>query len=89
MRISVRVIPRSSKNSLEWDNGNIRARLNAPPVDDAANIALVELLARRLDLPKRNIEITHGAAGRRKVIEITGLTLEEIKQKITAMGRIE
>jgi uncharacterized protein (TIGR00251 family) len=82
MRISVRVIPRSSKNVLEWNEGSIRARLTAAPVDGAANAALIELLSKRLGLPRRNIEIVRGATGRQKIIEIAGLTLEEVEQKI-------
>jgi uncharacterized protein len=82
MRISVRVIPRSSKNVLQWDEGSIRARLTAAPVDGAANAALIELLSKRLDLPRRNIEIVRGATDRQKIIEIAGLTLEEVEQRI-------
>jgi len=51
MLISVRVIPRSSKNVLEWEQGSLKARLTAPPVDGVANEALQELLAKRLALP--------------------------------------
>ena len=82
MRISVRVIPRSSRNVLEWDEGSIRARLTAPPVEGAANAALIELLSKQLALPRRNIEIVRGATGRLKIIEIAGLTLEEVEQRI-------
>ena len=82
MRISVRVIPRSSRNVLEWDEGSIRARLTAPPVEGAANAALIELLSKQLALPRRNIEIVRGATGRQKIIEIAGLTLEEVEQRI-------
>jgi uncharacterized protein len=82
MRISVRVIPRSSKNVLEWDEGSIRARLTAAPVDGAANAALIELLSKRLDLPRRTISIVRGATGRQKIVEIAGLTLEEVEQRI-------
>jgi uncharacterized protein len=82
MRINVRVIPRSGRNTLEWEEGGIRARLTAPPVDGAANAALITLLAERLALPKRNIEIVRGATGRQKIIEIAGMTMEEVEQKI-------
>lgn len=82
MRISVRVIPRSSRNSLEWDKGSMQARLTAPPVDGAANAALVALLSKQLNLPRRSIEIVRGATGKQKLIEITGLTLEEVEQRI-------
>lgn len=85
MRINVRVIPRSSRNMLEWqegEGGSIRARLTAPPVDGAANAALIEMLSKQLNLPRRNIEIIRGTTGRQKTIEITGLTLEEVKDKL-------
>ena len=85
MHINVRVIPRSSRNMLEWqeeEGGSIRARLTAPPVDGAANAALIEMLSKQLNLPRRNIEIIRGTTGRQKTIEITGLTLEEVKDKL-------
>ncbi len=82
MRINVRVIPRSSKNMLEWEDRALKVRLTAPPVDGAANEALLSLLAQRLDLPKRDIQIVQGTAGRHKIVEIAGMTLEELEQKI-------
>lgn len=82
MRMSVRVIPRSSKNSITWEEGVLKVRLTAPPVDGAANEALIALLAQRLGLPKRDISIVQGATGRHKTIEIIGMTAEAIEQKI-------
>ena len=82
MRVTVRVIPRSSKNSLEWEQGILKARITAPPVDGAANEALVALLAERLSLPKRAISIVRGERGRQKVVEIVGITREEVERKI-------
>lgn len=82
MRIAVRVIPRSSRYSLEWEQGSIKARLTAPPVEGAANVALIELLAERLEVPRRAITIVRGASSRQKLVEIKGLTLEEVQQKI-------
>ncbi len=82
MLIAVRVIPRSSKNALEWAEGGLKARITAPPVDGAANEALVALLADQLGLPRRAITIVRGANGRQKIVELTGLTLQEVQQKI-------
>lgn len=82
MHVTVRVIPRSSKNSLEWEQGILKARITAPPVDGAANEALVALLAKRLSLPKRAISIVRGERGRQKVVEIVGITREEVERKI-------
>ncbi len=82
MRINVRVIPRSSKSVLEWEQGAIKARLKAPPVDGAANKALIELLAEQLAIPQRAITIVRGAASRQKTVEIEGMTLEEVERRI-------
>lgn len=83
MLISVRVIPRSSRNRIEWENDTLKVRLTAPPVDGAANDALITLLAERLGLPGRSISIVHGATSRQKTIEIIGMTQEALKQKLT------
>lgn len=82
VRIHVRVIPRSSKNSILWEEGALKVRLTAPPVEGAANEALIGLLAQSLGLPKRDIQIVHGATGRHKTVEIMGMTAEAVEQKI-------
>jgi uncharacterized protein len=82
MRINVRVIPRSGKNLIEWEEGGLKVRLTAPPVDGVANDALIALLAHCLGLHKRDIQIIHGTTGRHKIIEITGMTAEGIEKKI-------
>jgi uncharacterized protein (TIGR00251 family) len=88
MLISVRVVPRSAHNKLEWEPAttggqrSLRARLTAPPVDGAANEALIRLLAAQLDIPKRAITIVRGATSRQKIIEIADLTPAILTQKI-------
>jgi len=83
MLIAVRVIPRSSKNSIAWEQGSLKVRLTAPPVDGLANEALVALLAERLALPKRSIAIVRGATNRQKTVEITGITLAEVEKRLS------
>jgi Uncharacterized conserved protein len=61
---------------------HLRARLTAPPVDNAANEALVKLLADQLALPKRAITIVRGATSRQKIIEIADLTVEELRRRL-------
>jgi uncharacterized protein (TIGR00251 family) len=82
VRIHVRVIPRSSKNLIEWEEGGLKVHVTAPPVDGAANTALVALLAQCLTVPKRDIQIVRGTAGRSKIVEITGISTETIEKKI-------
>jgi uncharacterized protein (TIGR00251 family) len=82
MRLTVRVIPRSRRNTLEWEQGILKARLTAPPVDGAANDALIALLAEHLHLPRRSISIVQGAASRQKVVEIAGMTGVEVTARL-------
>ena len=78
MRITVRVIPRSSRNAIKWEQGVLKVWLTAPPVDREANDALIALLAKRLDLPKSSMGVVHGAASRQKIVKITGMTVAEV-----------
>ncbi|GHO74377.1 UPF0235 protein [Ktedonobacter sp. SOSP1-85] len=87
MQVPVRVIPRSNRNILEWEEGAIKARLTAPPVDGAANAALIALLAETLSLPKRAITLVRGATGRQKIVEIEGLEQAEIIQRLSASSQ--
>ncbi|GLV58617.1 UPF0235 protein [Dictyobacter sp. S3.2.2.5] len=82
MLISVRVIPRSTRNQLEWDGEVLKARLTAPPVDGAANQALIALLADQLALPRRAISIVRGTTSRKKVVNIEQLTPAELEQRL-------
>lgn len=82
MLITIRVQPRSSKNALTWEQGQLKARLTAPPVDGAANEALIALLAEQLNVPRRTITIVRGATSRQKTVEIAGLSLEDMQKKL-------
>ena len=82
MRIHVRVIPRSSKNLIEWEEGGLKAHVTAPPVDGVANTALIALLAQCLAVHKRDIQIVRGTSSRNKIVEITGMTAETIENKV-------
>ncbi len=81
-RIPVRVVPRSRKNEIRQEGDGLKIWLNAPPVDGAANEALLALLAERLHLPGRALRIARGATSRQKVLEIDGLTVEEVMAKL-------
>ncbi len=85
MLIAVRVIPRSSKNALAWEHGTLKVRLTAPPVDGAANAALINLLAERLSVPRRSISIVRGETSRQKTVEIADLTPDEVERRLKTM----
>jgi uncharacterized protein (TIGR00251 family) len=57
----------------------LKVRLLAPPVDGAANDALVALLAKELEVPRRDVRIVHGSTSRAKVVEIDGTTADAVR----------
>jgi uncharacterized protein (TIGR00251 family) len=61
------------------DDGALVVALKAPPVDGKANAELVKLLAGALGVKKRAVRIASGHNGRRKVIDIDGVTLAEVR----------
>lgn len=75
MEFDVRVIPRARKTEFGGvRDGVLVVRLAAPPVENAANDALVEFLARLVDVPRRSIRLRSGAKSRLKRIAIDGMT---------------
>jgi len=76
---SVRVQPRASKDEIAGElGGALKVRLRAPAVENRANEALVELLARLLKRPRSAVRILGGERNRTKRIEISGVTRREI-----------
>jgi uncharacterized protein (TIGR00251 family) len=72
---AVRVIPKSSKSEIVGEHdGALKIKINAPPVDDAANAELIKVLARRLKISKSAVEITSGQTSKRKQVRINGIT---------------
>jgi len=77
--IKIKVLPRSSGNRIISREGDVfKVKVTSPPVEGMANKALIKLLAKRLGLPKGNIEIIAGKRSRLKSIRIHGLSLEDI-----------
>jgi uncharacterized protein (TIGR00251 family) len=73
--IGIYVQPRASKTEISGVNdGLIRIRLAAPPVDGAANTALVTFIAERLGIAKSRVRVISGLASRRKVVRVEGMT---------------
>jgi uncharacterized protein (TIGR00251 family) len=79
VRFEVRVQPRASRTELAGLHGGaLKVRVAAPPVDDAANRALIEFLAECLGVAKRSVRIVAGESSRTKVLEVDGVTPEQV-----------
>jgi len=81
--LSVKLQPRASANEIGDALGNeLRIKVTAPPVDAAANEALVKLLAQHLDCPRNRVELVRGHTSRHKTIKLYGLALEDVAKKL-------
>lgn len=82
--LAIRVTPRSRKNEIVdiLNDGTIKIRLIAPPVEGKANIALIKFLSTVLDVPRSNIEIVAGDTGRDKLVSILDLDAVEAHERI-------
>jgi uncharacterized protein (TIGR00251 family) len=82
-QITVIVAPRASVNRLEMDgNRALRVRVAAPPVDGAANEALIKFLAKALRLPRFDFEIISGATSRHKRVLIKEVAPDDLALRL-------
>ncbi len=81
--LSVKLQPRASANEIgEALGSELRIKVTAPPVEAAANEALVKLLAQELDCPRNRVELVRGHTSRHKTIKLYGLTAEAVLSKL-------
>ena len=72
--LSIRIQPRASKNEItRMENGGLKIRLTAPPVDGAANAALIRFLADTLSVTRSQVDIVSGHTSRDKIVSISGV----------------
>jgi uncharacterized protein len=74
--VSVRVVPRAPVSRIDGVRaGALLVRLQAAPVDGAANDALVAVLADALGVPRRHVTILSGARSRDKRVHVRGISV--------------
>ena len=83
VRLSVRVQPRAAVSQIAGVHGEaLKVRLTAPPVDGAANEALVDFLAGTFEIPKRAVTIVSGTSSRSKIVELAGITVDRVRSLV-------
>lgn len=81
--ITVRVIPRAGKSGLAGTRGDaLVVRLNAPPVEGAANAELIDMIATVLQVSKRAVTIVSGASSRHKRVRIDGFDVTAVRRRL-------
>jgi|SRR5580704_3362086 uncharacterized protein (TIGR00251 family) len=84
----VQVQPRASHDEIAGEHADaLKIRLSAPPVNDRANDALVQLLAQRLNVPRAAVRIVAGEKSRRKRVIVTGVKREQVLALLAAAKR--
>ncbi len=79
--IEVQVKPRASRNRIEgFKDGILQVRLTSPPVEGAANTALIKLMAGELRVARGRLEILAGKSSRRKKVRIHGLSEQAVRK---------
>jgi uncharacterized protein (TIGR00251 family) len=84
------VIPRSPKSAITGMRGEaVLIRLAAPPVDGAANDALIEFLSKTFQRPRRDIAIVAGQKSRDKRVSIEGISEADVRARLSAILNAE
>jgi uncharacterized protein YggU (UPF0235/DUF167 family) len=88
VRFAVHLTPRGGSDRIVGvgEDGTLRARVAAAPVNDAANRSLIQLLADALDVPRSAVSVVGGATSRRKTVAVAGLGRAAILARWPGLG---
>ena len=83
VRLTVQVQPRAKETGWTGPHGDVlRVRVAAPPVNGKANQALIAFVAKTFGVAKGAVAIVRGERGRRKVLDVAGVSLEEARARL-------
>jgi len=83
-RLPVKVVPGASTSGIAgWMGNELRVRVTAPPERGKANAAVEKTIAEALGIPARAVRIVKGGTSLRKILEISGLTTDELRQRLS------
>lgn len=88
-RLAIKLTPRANADRIDgWDvdpDGRpvLKVRVRAQPVEGEANAALCAFLAKALGVAKRDVSLARGGQSRLKMIEIMGLTDDDVRRRLS------
>jgi uncharacterized protein (TIGR00251 family) len=86
VQFAVRVIPGASKNEVAGiQDGALKLKLTAPPVEGKANRACIDFLAALLGVRRSALAITAGEKSRKKTVTVTGLVPGELEERLKGL----
>jgi len=82
-RIELHVIPKAKRTAVAgMHDGRIKLEIADPPVDGKANLEVVRFLSKTLKLKKADVRLVSGLTSRQKVVELDGLSLAEVFERL-------
>ena len=86
LTFEIQVTPRASRAEItDLKDGALKLRVTAPPVEGAANIACIKLLAKALKLRKSQLEILTGEKSRKKIVLVKDINKKDLEEKINSI----
>lgn len=86
--LAIKVIPRSSQNKvIGVENGALKLKLTAAPIEGAANEAVIDFFSKGLRIPKSSVELMKGQQSRHKLVRFTGLKAVEILEALRKLKK--
>jgi hypothetical protein len=84
MKLKIKVVPKSSRNSIAgWMGDTLKVCVNAAPEKGQANLAAQEILAAALSLPRNKVRIVSGLTSARKLVEIDEMGEAEVRRRLS------
>jgi uncharacterized protein (TIGR00251 family) len=82
----ITVKPKSKKNEVIRKDGMVFVQVTSPPVEGAANEAVIKVLAEVMHLPKSRLTVAGGATGKLKKIAVSNITTEELNSILSQIN---
>lgn len=83
VELAIKLQPRASREEICGEIGaELKIKVTAPPVDSAANEALVRFLAEKLDCPRGAVQLVRGLTSRHKTVRVTGITAQMVAERL-------
>lgn len=81
--LKLHVTPRGSRNEVSgWREDTLCVKITAPPVEGAANAAIVKFIADALGIRKSQVELVSGDKSREKTVRVIGLSVSDIRARL-------
>jgi uncharacterized protein len=83
VEVALHVQPRARRTEIAGEfNGALKLKVMAPPVDEAANRAVIQFFASILAVPKSRVQIVSGDKSREKILRIEGISLNDFLARL-------